>query len=61
MRKVGFIILFSYFTLFAQASQHIIHTQRDGSSPTAFIVVGVAVLLLIVIVLFRRQKRKFND
>jgi len=60
MRKVGFIILFSYFTLIAQATQH---TPTDGheTSPTAAIILGAILLIAIIIVLYRRQKRKFND
>lgn len=61
MRKVGFILLFSYyFTAFANANQDIA-TDGNETSPTAAIIVGAIVLALIVIVLYRRQKRKFND
>ncbi len=40
--------------------QHI-PTQGQETSPTAAIIVGAIILLAIVIVLYRRQKRKFND
>ncbi|MBD1421319.1 LPXTG cell wall anchor domain-containing protein [Sphingobacterium chuzhouense] len=60
MRKVGFMILFSYFTLLARASQHI-NTEGEETSPTAAIIVGAIILLLIIVVLYRRQKRKFNE
>src|SRR5690606_18287775 len=40
--------------------QHI-PTQGQETSPTAAIIVGATILLAIVVVLYSRQKRKFND
>lgn len=61
MKKVAFIILFSYyFTTLANANQDIA-TDGHETSPTAAIIVGAIVLVAIIVVLYRRQKRKFND
>ncbi|GHE36181.1 hypothetical protein GCM10017764_19440 [Sphingobacterium griseoflavum] len=61
MRKVGFLILFSYLTIAAQAQTDDMAAPSHETSPTAAIIVGVILVLLIIIVLYRRQKRKFND
>lgn len=59
MKKVGFIFLFSYLALFAQANQDI--PEGHETSPTAAIIVGAILIIAIIIVLYRRQKRKFNE
>ena len=61
MRKVGFLILFSYLSLIVQANQRHIATAGRETSPTAAIILGVVLLIIVIIVLYRRQKRKFND
>lgn len=61
MRKVGFIILFSYyFTTLANVSQDTA-SDEHGTSPIAAVIMGAIVIVAIVVVLYRRQKRKFND
>ncbi len=62
MRKVGFLVLFSYLSLAIQASpKHIASATSHETSPTAAIIVGVILLIVVIVVLYRRQKRKFND
>lgn len=35
--------------------------DQTESSSTGFVLIGVALILLVIIMLIRRQKRKFND
>lgn len=33
----------------------------DNASPTAFVVIGVIILIVVIYVLYSRQKRRYND
>ncbi len=35
--------------------------ERAESSPTGYVLIGIGLLAIIIVMLYRRQKRKFND
>lgn len=35
--------------------------ETDKQSPTVFIIIGIVLLVVVVFMLFNRQKRKYND
>ncbi|PVH25126.1 MULTISPECIES: LPXTG cell wall anchor domain-containing protein [Sphingobacterium] len=35
--------------------------NRTESSPTGYVLIGILLLAIVIFMLYRRQKRKFND
>jgi len=62
MRKTGLLILLSYFSTKLHAVQVDSATSTSTtSSPVGSLIIGAVIVIAVVFVLFRKQKRKFND
>ncbi len=61
MKKVSLLILSTLLFNFVQAKQTHLATAVHKESQTMVVAIGAALLLTIVVVLYRRQKRRFND
>lgn len=53
----GFLLVLMTLSQFAWASGG----QLSQTSPTGFIIIGAILLILVVVILYSRQKRRFND
>lgn len=58
MRKLGSILFLSLWAFlgWAQDGQSV---QKEGSS-LAYIIIGAILLIIVVLILYNKQKRKFN-
>lgn len=60
MRKWSILVLLQVFSLAVLAQEN--HTgEMDETSPTVFVVVGVILLIVVIYILYSRQKRRYND